>query len=96
VIIIVRVVNIFPLPKSAFNPFRIQAVPRWNGVDLPERRRADAIVAAAAALPAGSAMIVFQLPHVPAVNRAALRRRIDISQRVMTDRRGGGGGGRPP
>jgi len=35
-------------------------------------------------------MIVFQLPHVPAVNRAALERRIDISWRAMTDRR------RPP
>jgi len=44
------------------------------------------------------AMIVFQLPHVPAVNRAALRRRIDIS--VASDdrssRAGGGGEWRPP
>ena len=45
--------------------------------------------------PGAMALIVFQLPHVPAVNRAALGRRIDISWRVMTDRHGGSSGDHP-
>jgi len=88
----VHFVNIFPPLKSASNPFRIQAAPRRKEVDSPSLPAKPGWRPSPPRLPT---MIIFQLPHVPAVNRAALGRRIDNSWRVMTDRRRSGTGDHP-